>query len=95
MQEKVLYHIWNDNSIDQKLAIYGFEYNLGKTDFFVVVIDNNGCKGSDTIVIEIVASTDQDAIKGEIPSIKVYPNPTNNKVYIEYQHTWKNEKTFD
>lgn len=78
-------YLWNNNSINSTLTIDGSSLGLGTHNFFVKVIDLNGCPAYDTIVVKVLQyqSLEDDISK---LGIKVYPNPNNGSFIIEFQN---------
>ena len=50
-------YLWNDNSTNQTLTVDGSVLGEGIFTYFVEVTDENGCTGSDTIVVTITTCT--------------------------------------
>ncbi len=58
----------------------------GSTEIFVVVSDNN-CISSDTILITLVNDPDHIHPGQYTGQMKLYPNPTGGKIYIEVENS--------
>jgi hypothetical protein len=67
--------MWNDGSTNQTLDVTP---TVDGT-FSVEVTDNNGCTGSDTVVVDFVLSVNSF----NASTLKMYPNPAADHVTIE------------
>ena len=74
-------YIWNDNSTEQTLTIYGSILGAGNYDFSVTVEDAHTCENSDTINVSIENPLSVN-LNGK-NSILIYPNPTNGIFFIK------------
>jgi subtilisin-like proprotein convertase family protein len=74
-------YMWSNNSSDSYIVVNANELQPGSYYYSVTVTDSNGCSASDEInvYIEICAGI----IDGDFSSIKIYPNPANEFIYVE------------
>jgi len=75
---------WNNDSTNQTYTINGSLVGIGEHKYSVTVTDKNNCSNSDTItiiVINIIGSIEKTS---ESPVIKLYPNPTNSIINIDF-----------
>jgi hypothetical protein len=81
-------YLWNNGSTGQTLNVNGWDYTPGVYNFFVTVIDSNGCFNTDEIVITITESI--NISENVIDKVKIYPNPFFKTFYIEFNNTIPN-----
>lgn len=74
-------YTWDDNSTNQTRQITGSVEGIGIHKYFVDLSDINGCKASDTIIINVTDDTEINNLTND-NSIIIYPNPAYNKVKI-------------
>ena len=68
-------YLWSDGTSDQTNDI-----NLSNQgEVVVIVTDNNGCTGSDTVMVDFILSISSF----EVSSLKMYPNPADERINIE------------
>ena len=69
-------YLWNDASTNQTLA------PVVNGDYYVILTDNNGCIGSDTlkVIFETCVGVDEFVSDTEV---KMYPNPTKGSLTIK------------
>jgi len=80
-------YLWNDSSTAQNLFIQGSVYGIGVYTIYVTVEDNNGCHASDTVIVTVDACTGIEMLDN---SVNIYPNPTQDKLFIEFDQNWGN-----
>ncbi|MCF6241908.1 MAG: T9SS type A sorting domain-containing protein [Bacteroidales bacterium] len=80
-------YLWNTGASEQKITVDG-SIGLGEHEFWQKVTDEH-CSNTDTIIITIeqVTGIEHDFINNEI---KVYPNPANEIIYIEFTKVLQN-----
>ncbi|MCF8298285.1 MAG: FG-GAP-like repeat-containing protein [Saprospiraceae bacterium] len=81
-----LSYIWSNNGYTQTQMIYGSSLGLGTFTFYVSVLDSNICQNSDTIVITVVTNPGIENQNSK-NNISIYPNPTNESLYINFMNT--------
>ncbi|MEJ5268323.1 MAG: proprotein convertase P-domain-containing protein [Bacteroidales bacterium] len=74
-------YLWSNNSTDSYIVVNANELQPGSYYYSLTVTDDNGCFASDEInvLIEICSGI----LDGDFSSIKIYPNPANEFIYIE------------
>ncbi|MBI4647096.1 MAG: T9SS type A sorting domain-containing protein [Bacteroidia bacterium] len=75
-----LTYLWNNESTDQTIVIYGDSEAPGNYMYEVTVQDNNHCYNSDTIYLTIISSIH---FKEKDKSIIVFPNPNKGKFIVK------------
>ncbi len=76
---------WNTGETTQSIQINGLS-GVGEKNYWVFVTDTENCFGSDTILITIHEATNVDFITKDYGTIKLYPNPTNGKLFLEVEN---------
>ena len=81
---------WNTGSVNQNIVILP----LLNTSYTIVGISNQGCTNSTTVLVSVqtctTATTTGVSERGENTSvIKIFPNPTNGKFFIEADYEVK------
>ncbi len=76
-----LSYLWSTGATTQSISIFGNTIGLGNHTFSVNVMDANACTNTDAITISIIDAIDG---KGENYKIKVYPNPSSDWVYLDF-----------
>ncbi len=74
-------YLWNNDSTDNKLFIEG-SMGAGIYKYWLKVTDNNDCKGSDTINIEIYDAQVNNVESFASSKIILYPNPMTSSTTI-------------
>jgi hypothetical protein len=75
-------YYWNTEETSQTVEIDG-AIGIGAHIYNVRVTDLNSCVASDTIIITVNSLTDIGSINNLEGRVKVYPNPTSDKLNIE------------
>lgn len=80
--------------LDAGAGFVSYDWSTGETsqiitittgdEYSVVVIDGNGCRGSDTILVSTDLCDGIETALGEGIDITVYPNPTRDKVTLNW-----------
>lgn len=73
-------YLWQNASINQTFNVVGNQAGLGMHTYFVRVVDTNNCSNSDTIYINVLDDTGIDISYSQ--SFKLYPNPSENGIFI-------------
>jgi hypothetical protein len=76
-------YYWSTEESSQTIEIDG-EIGIGAHIYNVRVTDINSCVASDTIIITVNSLTDIGLINNLEGRVKVYPNPTSDKLNIEF-----------
>ncbi len=77
------FFLWSDNTTDKTLLIKGSDLGIGSHDIWVIVTDNNGCQSVDTLSIIVEQGVGIIELPEMASSIKVYPIPAKDFVYVE------------
>ena len=74
-------YLWSTGATSQQATIDNTGTGIGVKTVWVVVTDNNGCKGSDTLKINF---TNNPGISGVDPQyqIRLFPNPSDGKLTL-------------
>ncbi|MBU0763247.1 MAG: T9SS type A sorting domain-containing protein [Bacteroidetes bacterium] len=80
-------YLWNDGSEEQTLLIDGSVTGQGVYYYYVIVTDDYGCTGSDTIIITVDENTVSAGLYELDPQINIYPNPSTGKINININNT--------
>jgi len=75
---------WNNDSTNQTYTINGSFVGIGEHKYSVTVTDKNNCSNSDTITIIVKNMIGSIEKTSESPVIKLYPNPTNSIINIDF-----------
>lgn len=73
-------YLWSTGDTNQTLLVNIGNSGLGQSDYWVKVVDSNGCTGTDTISILFVTGIENAMMENHI---NIYPNPTQDFVYIQ------------
>lgn len=65
-------YLWNDGTTDQTIVVDPGSQGPGSYQYYVTVVDVNGCQASDTINIEVIVGIDKVADF----DLEFFPNPT-------------------
>lgn len=76
-------YLWSDGSTNSSLTINGQDLGVGEHLFEIEVNDDIGCIARDSIIIVVLGSSSADDI--DVFDYEVYPNPTSEMLYVEYQ----------
>jgi len=76
-------YLWTDGSDQQTLNLQGASLGIGNWVYSVLVEDGNTCENSDTIIINVTQGIDIKYIDNS--KIKIYPNPTQGIVSINFK----------
>jgi len=85
-------YLWNTTDTSQIFNVIGSNYDLGRNVFSVTVENSFGCIASDTLYIEIIDPTAVDFKSDNRNIYKIYPNPTGDKLFLEFMNI--NSKDF-
>ena len=87
-------YIWNTDETTMSITVIGDESNTGEQEYSLQVTDENGCVGSDVILVNI---TGIDALHDIDPDrlLKVYPNPADNVLNIEFENSGNSDITIE
>ncbi len=80
--------LWNDNSTNSTLTLNGATLGKGTFTYYVTVTDANSCSFTDTVIVRVEFPIGIDA--NESATLKVYPNPTNGLVYLQFDKASQN-----
>lgn len=78
-------YLWNTNEISKRINVFGSI--AGELKYWLQVEDSNGCINTDTINITIEEKKPNPIDVNYSDAIKVYPNPTADKIRIEIANT--------
>lgn len=84
-------YLWNDGSTLANLEINGADFAEGNNTISLSVTDQNGCIGTDQIVVKVkncVTSISSIALENKI---SVYPNPAKNVLNIQVAENVKSD----
>lgn len=73
-------YLWSDQSTDTSLTLDGGELGVGKHQFWLEVTSQYGCKGRDTVNVEVTEYVGMSDLN--ISNFKVYPNPANDWITL-------------
>jgi hypothetical protein len=73
-------YLWSNSSVNQVVTVDGAILGTGDYQYYVDVTNSKGCKGSDTINIEIQLYISVSSVSGN-NSIVVYPNLNEQGIY--------------
>jgi len=76
---------WNDSLNNQTLEVIGEFVGVGEHEYWILVTDNEGCYITDSLTIEVVYYNISSKINSH-DFVKVYPNPTNNLIKVEFKN---------
>lgn len=79
-------YIWNTGFTGPTLTVFGSEYGLGEHMFWLTVFAQNGCHATDTINVTFTPVSNVE-IQNTDNTVKVYPNPAKDFLFIEYDET--------
>ncbi|MDF1573863.1 MAG: T9SS type A sorting domain-containing protein [Bacteroidales bacterium] len=74
-------YLWYDNDNKQLKTFSGAILGMGQHEVYVSVVDENICKGSDTITISVTAAVGVEEAGDQ--QIKMYPVPVQEHLTIE------------
>ncbi len=83
--EGYVYYEWSTGETTQTVLIDSL-VGIGEHTYSVLVVDNNNCIGSDTIIITIKTVTSVLSIPESIGKIKLFPNPTSGTLNISIEN---------
>ena len=83
-------YLWNDGTTSKTLEVSGDDFQPGTHEFYVIVTDANNCSSSDTVTVTINEVTDIVEFPFENSKFKIYPIPSNDKIFIETSNPGKN-----
>lgn len=72
-------YLWSTGAITQTITVSSSQ------DYWVVVEDNNTCKGSDTIYVTVTICTGLEDM-ADAAGIKLYPNPSNGNFVLSFSN---------
>jgi len=76
-------YLWSTLESDKSIQLTGSEIGNG-SQYWLQVTDFNNCQNSDTIYINTIGAN--DIVNQEFNLIKVFPNPSNKLLNIEYNN---------
>jgi hypothetical protein len=84
------FYEWSTSDNNATLELPGNDLGLGNHSIWIEVSNENGCTARDTIIITVNEFID-DAVKNNTLSetISLYPNPTTDRLYVNYSGTDK------
>lgn len=77
-------YLWNDGSTEKTLEVVGGDYGIGNFEINVIVTDENGCIGSDTVGLTVSEPVSLFETTFSNVGVKVYPIPSTNEVIVEF-----------
>ena len=83
-------YLWNNDNTNQTLTIDGTVIGEGSYTYYVIVMDNNGCSNSDTLLITVESGTGIEVIISHA-IVKLYPNPSDGMFYLKVKKNTKKE----
>jgi hypothetical protein len=81
-------YIWSTGATTQQATIDNSGTGIGVKTVWVVVTDNNGCQGSDTLKINFTNNPGMEEVANE--NIRIHPNPTTGKIVLNLPFAGKN-----
>ncbi|PLX16235.1 MAG: hypothetical protein C0597_08140, partial [Marinilabiliales bacterium] len=85
-------YLWNDESTSQALTVSGSIAGVGTHSYSVLVTNDKGCEGTDTVIVNVTSNTGINNFGEEILSI--YPNPVKENLYIHFSPEFNQKITF-
>lgn len=79
-------YLWSDGSTNQTLALSGAVLGKGTHKFWVEVADNNGCSGTDTILVKVSDNVNID-ILNSLVKLQVFPNPSTGLFNLDIENS--------
>jgi hypothetical protein len=81
-------YLWSTGATTQQATIDNSGTGIGVKTVWVVVTDNNGCQGSDTLMINFTNNPGMEEItKG---TIRIHPNPTTGQIVLNLPFSGEN-----
>jgi len=87
-----LNYLWSNNANYSNIIVNSTNYGIGNHQIWVKVTDNNGCIGSDTVVVSIFDCTIISEIENSL--FKIFPIPAKEYLYINFPHKTANVQLF-
>jgi len=78
--------IWSTGETTQTISV-----NTAGS-YSVTTTNNNGCSGSDTIVVTTEICVGINDITSNGYEVSLYPNPTSDKIYLDLRQDWMNSE---
>ena len=77
-------YLWSTTEVTQVINVVGTDVGIGTHAYSCTVTDAHGCQNNDGLVVTVLDDAGiENAASSE--SIKVYPNPANDKVVISFK----------
>ena len=73
-------YLWQDNSVSKTYTVKGNTQGIGKKTYWVKVSGNNGCYGTDSIIIAVTWNSALESLINQ--GWNIYPNPTKDVLQI-------------
>jgi hypothetical protein len=79
-------YLWNNGSTSQQLTVSGSVTGIGVFEYYVTVLDSNGCSGTDTVLVTVYETMSVAGTGNQM--LKIWPNPVQSDLNIEITCTF-------